>query len=232
MTDSNRSHITLIVDRTGSMDLVRTDAEGGVRTFIRGQQAVDLPATLLLVQFDDDGPFEVLHDGDLKSYTTQYVLTPRGMTPLLDAIGKGIVRTGEKLAAIPEDERSGKVFFVVQTDGEENASKEYTFERVNEMIKHQEGAYQWEFIWLGTGISAQQAFARVSQGTQSVHNTVAMASSGPAVGASYMMTSHNVAQTRAGAQNVTYGAKVDDEGNVIPDVPSKYTPPVVKSKKK
>jgi hypothetical protein len=195
VTDPNRSHITLIVDRTGSMADIRDDAQGAVRQFIKDQQAVDKPATFLFVQFDSRDRFEVLHDGDLGAYRADsYTLSPRDRTPLLDAIGSGIVLTGERLDALPEDQRP-------------------------DMIKHQEDTYNWTFIPLGTGFEAAHQFDTMLVGTRSVHNTVATASTGVAYAAGQGFTSSNIARARVGGQSVTFGARVDDDGHVIPDDP-------------
>jgi hypothetical protein len=77
-------------------------------------------------------------------------LIPRGSTALLDAVGRTIASVGEKLTAIKEDDRPNRILFFIITDGMENASKEYTFERVKEQIKHQREVYSWDFLFLGT----------------------------------------------------------------------------------
>ena len=88
--------ITLVVDRSGSMAEVREDAEGGVNTFI-GQQAKEPGEALLtLVQFDTE--YEFLHTGVPVQSVPKYELVPRGMTALLDAVGRAINETGEKAA--------------------------------------------------------------------------------------------------------------------------------------
>jgi hypothetical protein len=83
-------------------------------------------------------------------------LEPRGNTALLDAVGRAIVETGERLRALPENERPGLVVFVIVTDGQENSSREYTKARVKEMIEHQQNVYKWQFTYLGAN---QDAFA-------------------------------------------------------------------------
>ena len=77
---------------------------------------------------------------------------PRAFTPLLDALGLCIVRTGERLAAIDESARPAKVIFVVFTDGLENASKEYNKDQVRQMVDHQKNTYKWDFIFMGANI--------------------------------------------------------------------------------
>jgi hypothetical protein len=81
---------------------------------------------------------------------------PRGGTALLDAVGRAINETGERLARMPEEDRPGLVIFVVMTDGEENSSKEFSKARIKEMIQHQQEVYNWHFTFLGAN---QDAFA-------------------------------------------------------------------------
>jgi len=83
---------------------------------------------------------------------TTYV--PRGNTALLDAIGRTITTLGETYAAMPENERPERVIVVIQTDGEENASKEYAADAIKAMITEQTSKYSWEFLFLGANIVA------------------------------------------------------------------------------
>jgi len=78
----------------------------------------------------------------------------RGCTALLDAIGKTILDIGYRLSVMGEEARPGKVIFVITTDGMENASKEFTYEKVKELINHQQEKYGWEFIFLGANVDA------------------------------------------------------------------------------
>src|SRR5262249_53284967 len=107
-----------------------------------------------LVQFDT--VYEFVHNAIPLRTVPQCTLEPRGNTALLDAVGRAIVETGERLRALPEEERPGLVVFVVVTDGQENSSKEYTKARVREMIEHQQNVYKWQFVYLGAN---QDAFA-------------------------------------------------------------------------
>ncbi|MCL2471991.1 MAG: hypothetical protein FWF25_09705 [Propionibacteriaceae bacterium] len=66
---------------------------------------------------------------------------PRGSTALLDAVGRSITAFGERLAALPEDDRPSRVIFAIMTDGMENASKEFTHAAIKEMITRQEKTY-------------------------------------------------------------------------------------------
>ena len=79
---------------------------------------------------------------------------PRGRTALLDAVSRSIAETGERLAAMPAEQRPNQVLFVIVTDGGENASQEHTLfnggrESIFRMITHQREKYSWEFVFLG-----------------------------------------------------------------------------------
>ena len=128
---------------------------GAFNTFVDEQQQVAGQASFSLVQFDDR--YEVYLDAvDLAKVgrldRTTYV--PRGMTALYDAVGRAIVATGTRLAALDEAERPDKVVFLIQTDGEENASHEYDAATLQAMIRHQQDKYAWEFVFLGANIDA------------------------------------------------------------------------------
>jgi hypothetical protein len=214
--DTNKSHITLLVDRTGSMGAIRVDAEAAVNTFLDEQKKEPLPCTLLMVEFDNPGnmiDLHTIHDGDLQT-APKYTLTPRGNTPLNDALGMTITRTGERLAAMPEAERPGHVFFVVQTDGQENWSRDWDTKQVTDLIKQQERDYNWTFIFLGTG-PAGFAASQMYKGTQmAAANTVDHAYSGASFMASYAVTGQNVNTARRGGTVKAYGAKIDADGTV------------------
>ncbi|MBX7104668.1 MAG: VWA domain-containing protein [Gemmataceae bacterium] len=155
--DANKTDITLVVDRSGSMAAIQADAEGGINTFIRGQSSETGVALLTLVQFDTE--YEFVHRGVPINSVPEYKLVPRGSTALLDAVGRAIQETGQRLAAMPEAERPGLVVFVIVTDGHENASREYTKARIKEMIAHQQSVYKWQFTFLGAN---QDAFAEAA----------------------------------------------------------------------
>lgn len=151
---SDLTDITLVVDRSGSMQEIRDDAEGGVNAFIAAQAQAPGDAFLTLVQFDTE--YEFVHQGTPIRDVGPYTLYPRGSTALLDAVGRAINETGERLAKMPEAARPALVIFVVMTDGHENSSHEFTKAKIKEMIEHQQSVYSWHFTFLGAN---QDAFA-------------------------------------------------------------------------
>ena len=155
---SDLTDITLVVDRSGSMQSIRDDAEGGVNAFIESQAKEPGEALLTLVQFDTD--YEFLHKGVSVSKVGGYELVPRGGTALLDAVGRAMNETGQRLATMAEQDRPGLVVFVVMTDGEENSSKEFSKADIKTMIQFQQDKYGWHFTFLGAD---QDAFAEARE---------------------------------------------------------------------
>jgi len=140
--------LNIILDRSGSMASIADDMIGGIKTFLDAEKATDDRTIVSFYQFDDK--YDVIFiDKDIKD-DININLVPRGNTALLDAIGRTIVSVGEKLTAMEENDRPNRVLFLIITDGRENASKEYTFERVKEQIKDQREVYSWDFLFLGT----------------------------------------------------------------------------------
>lgn len=147
--------ITVVMDRSGSMSTHKLDAEGGLKTFIEQQAGQPGDCLFTLVQFDT--VYEFVHRAvNLKYIIPVCSLVPRGGTALLDAVGRAIVETGDRLKNISENDRPGLVVFVIITDGEENSSREFTKAKVKEMIEHQQSVYKWKFTYIG---SNQDAFA-------------------------------------------------------------------------
>ena len=146
--------ITMVIDRSGSMQSIRTDAEGGINSFIDQQKREPGEALLTLVQFDTD--YEFVHSGTPIRQVPAFALVPRGATALLDAAGRAINETGARLAAMSEADRPALVVFVIVTDGQENSSREFKREKIREMIQHQQSVYKWQFTFLAAN---QDAFA-------------------------------------------------------------------------
>ncbi|HEV3384770.1 MAG TPA: vWA domain-containing protein [Gemmata sp.] len=146
--------IVVVLDRSGSMQACKDDAEGGLNAFVEEQKKRPGRAVFTLVQFDTE--YEFVHRGEPISGIPPFSLVPRGWTALLDAVGRAIAETGDRLARTPETERPGLVAFVIITDGQENSSKEFNKEQIKQMIQHQSDAYKWQFTFLGAN---QDAFA-------------------------------------------------------------------------
>jgi uncharacterized protein YegL len=144
-----------------------------------------------------DNQYEVLHDRiDIKAVSpiTDKEYFVRGQTALLDAVGVTINKIGGVQKNTAEDYRAGKVLFVITTDGMENASREFNYDRIKAMIEHQKSKYSWEFIFLGANIDAVDVanrFGVARNRTQNFHND----SEGIAL--NYDIVSRTVASFRA-----------------------------------
>ena len=187
--------ITLVLDRSGSMQDIREATQDGVNEFINKQKLIDGNNTFTLIKFDDQYE-RTLNNIPLKD-VQKVKLEPRGMTALLDAIGITINDKGKYFRKLPENERPEKVIFVIVTDGQENSSKEFRREKIFDMIKKQTEKYSWEFVFLGAnqdaiatavsyGINATSAmtYSSTSHNTTSMFVSLASAVSGYSQGIS------------------------------------------------
>jgi uncharacterized protein YegL len=152
MTNPDYAHYVLIIDRSGSMSKIQADAQGGIRQFINDQAALPGKATLSLCQFDNE--HEMVYDFATLAEAAAYVLVPRGMTRLLDACGFAVTQAGERLAALAEKDRPGRVVVLIATDGEENDSREYSLQQVRKLFTVQQETYGWQFTYIGANVDA------------------------------------------------------------------------------
>lgn len=153
--NQNLTEMVFIIDRSGSMNHLQSETISGFNSMIEKQKKEPGEAFVTTILFDNQ--YELLHNHvniqDAKPITDREYYA-RGMTALLDAVGRTINSVGERLSKTPEEERPGHVIFVITTDGHENASHEFTKAKVKEMIEHQQDKYSWTFMFLGANIDA------------------------------------------------------------------------------
>ncbi len=189
------SEIACIIDCSGSMQSIRSDAIGGFNAFLEEQKKHPGSARLTLILFDHE--YERVHDAvDIKHVAplSEATYTPRGTTALLDAIGRTIDDVGKRLAETTEEERPGTVIVAILTDGMENASSDYTRARVAEMIKHQQEKYGWEFVFLAANQDAIQEAQKLSISAKDAMN---FAPTGGGVKVAYAKMSREVSDRRS-----------------------------------
>lgn len=150
--NENYTDITLVIDRSGSMASIKEEMNGAIKSFIDEQKKIDQKCTVSAYQFDDQ--YECMCKNVPISVLDAPKISPRNMTALYDAVGKTINETGSRLRGMPEYDRPGRVIFVIITDGMENASREFTQERVFNMVKTQRDMFNWEFLFLGANIDS------------------------------------------------------------------------------
>jgi hypothetical protein len=210
--------ISVLLDRSGSMDSIKSDTIGGFNTFVKSQQKEPGEATLTLVQFDSQGYDTVFTPQPVAKVPalTGTTFQPRGMTPLLDSMRRLIDETGARLAALPEEQRPDKVVVVIITDGLENASTRTTKAQIRDMVARQQEQFQWLFIYLGAnqdaileagalGIQAQFA------GTYNI--------SSDGVAAAYAAVGQNVNSYRGGGGLRSAAFKSGQRAAMKPDDP-------------
>lgn len=155
------TELVFILDRSGSMSGLEADTIGGYNSMLAKQKNEPGAAIITTVLFDDK--YELLHDRiSLKGIApiTDREYFVRGSTALLDAIGRTISKIGNAQKNTLDEERAEKIMFVITTDGMENASREYGYDKVRRMIERQKERYGWEFIFLGANIDAVETAAR------------------------------------------------------------------------
>lgn len=184
--------IASILDRSGSMSRIKTDTEGGYNSFMDEQKKVPGECTSSLYQFDSK--YEVVYENTPISEVPALILTPRGNTALLDAIGRTVEALGAKYAAMAEEDRPENVILLIMTDGEENASHEYTLDMVKSMLEHQQEVYNWKVIYLGANQDAIAVAGRMGISKSTSLNFAATAAS---VGGSYSIVSESVSRMRS-----------------------------------
>jgi hypothetical protein len=185
------THISLVLDRSGSMSIVRDDTIGGFNRFLEEQQAVPGKATFTFVLFDSSAIEFKSVGADIKNIPklTKETYVPGDYTPLYDAIGQTIEETGGLLKNLPESERPAKVVFVVMTDGQENASRKFGVNRIREMIEHQKTQYKWEFVFLGATIDSYAVGGSIGVQPTNIMN---FGPSGQSVNSAYSSASGNL----------------------------------------
>jgi len=157
----NLTELVFILDRSGSMAGLEEDTIGGFNGMIEKQKKE--PGEVLVSSVLFDTVDEVVHDRvDIREMMplTRETYYVRGCTALLDAVGNAISHIANVHKYAREEDRPEKTLFVITTDGMENASRRYSYQKVKEMIRRQQEACGWEFIFLGANIDAAREAAR------------------------------------------------------------------------
>jgi uncharacterized protein YegL len=149
--DHQSTLLSLIVDRSGSMDSIREDMEGGIKTLLSEQANEKGKCFVTLAQFDDH--YELVADRVPVAKLDPYRLVPRGMTALLDAIGRTISHVRAQVQALEPAKRPDHIVVAVITDGLENASQEWSHLQVMDSVKARI-AEGWHFTFLGANQDA------------------------------------------------------------------------------
>ncbi|WP_197379969.1 VWA domain-containing protein [Mycolicibacterium mengxianglii] len=166
MSNQNLTLIAFLLDRSGSMQSIKSDVIGGFDAFLAEQRAADGDCRVTLAQFDNE--YEVVYNSLPLSDVPPLVLNPRNSTALLDSMGKLITDTAAEIDALGEDDKPGSVIVAIMTDGMENASSEWRRADVKALVEQQTNQSGWEFLYMGAdqdavevgkdlGVKAEQA---------------------------------------------------------------------------
>lgn len=184
------THVLLIVDMSGSMSSLAEDVRGGFNTYIADLAKDDGRYRITATVFDTRFiPLCVAAKLKDVPTMTEANYRPAGMTALLDAVGKTVTEF-EATTTLAAGER---VMVVVNTDGQENSSREFTAGLIAEMIREREVTKRWTFVYLGAGADAWGQGGALgfqhtvntdnsAAGTRSTYSGIAMASSSYAAG--------------------------------------------------
>ena len=155
------TELVFIIDRSGSMSGLEADTIGGFNSLLEKQKKETGEAYVSVVLFDDQT--EVLYDRvNIQKVEPmndrQYYV--RGCTALLDAVGGAIRHIKNVHRYAREEDVPEKTLFIITTDGMENASRQYSFEKVRRMVEHEKEKYHWEFLFLGANMDAIRVAGR------------------------------------------------------------------------
>ena len=160
----NLTEIVFILDRSGSMHGLEKETIGGFNSLIEKQKKEEGEALISTVLFDNE--CDVIYDRmNLRAISpmTEKEYFVRGSTAMLDAVGSAIHHIGNVHKYARTEDVPERTLFVITTDGMENASHRYTWEKVKSMIERQKQRYGWEFLFLGANIDAIETAGNFGQ---------------------------------------------------------------------
>ena len=181
----------------------------GFNAMLTRQKEQEGEANVTTILFDHE--VQLLHDRfPLKAVAplTEKDYYVRGCTALLDAIGYGVEKMANIQRHLPESERAEKVIFVITTDGLENASKRFGYEKIRRMIEREKERYGWEFLFLGANMDAVQEAARFGISSD---RAVRFENDAQGVAVNYHVVSETVCRMRQAACPASIGAEWKEE---------------------
>ncbi|MBN1623810.1 MAG: VWA domain-containing protein [Clostridia bacterium] len=205
-----KTELVFILDRSGSMSGLEGDTIGGFNSMLEKQTKIEGEARVTTVLFDDR--YELLHDrfnlNEVKKLSDEDYFV-RGSTALLDAVGITIEKMVNVQKHQSDQNRADKVIFVIITDGMENASRNYNYRMIQQLIKHEEENYGWEFIFLGANIDAEAEAGKIGIRKERAANYNA-----DAIGTKMMYNSMDeaIAESRCGLEfNIKWKEKIEKD---------------------
>ena len=194
------THIHVLLDRTGSMHSIEKDTIDGFNTFLNEQRGLPGRATISLVQFDSEDPYEEIYsfeDIHTAPELSSETYSPRGTTPLYDAIGKAINDVQHR-TSLEDKNAPDKIAFVIITDGMDNASIEYTKDMVKNLVEDKQNNENWQFVFLSADLDSIVDVGNMGFCGQSV---MAYDANAKGVHSMYASVSSSIASFRSAVEN-------------------------------
>jgi uncharacterized protein YegL len=207
------THVLMIVDMSGSMQSLADDVRGGFNEYVQTLAADSEMTYRLTVTLFDTEFIPLAVDAALSEVPelTRDNYYPRGMTALNDAIGKTLAEFDAKHGKVEQHER---VLVVIQTDGQENSSQEFTAVQVKARIAEKDRSDRWGFIFLGAGPSAWSSGNAYGLG----HSTIATTQTPDGTRSTYSgLATASSTYSRGGSVGETVKALAETEGVVDPN---------------
>lgn len=162
MENKKNTHIIKIIDASGSMFPIKNDTIGGFNSFFEDQkkaninQLGDLTVSIYVFNNTINSICRMKSLNDIPDISSLY--KPSGCTALYDAIGEAINQTDIDLK---DKDNIEKVICVIITDGQENSSKSFSQNAINELIDSKKNE-KWEFIFIGANQDSFQSGSQIS----------------------------------------------------------------------
>ena len=174
--DEVRTKIWFLLDRSGSMQSLAGDVIGGFNRFVQEQASKPDKARLTVIQFDGNNPFELIHDGvriaEVPELTGD-IYSPRGATPLYDAVADLIDRADGRIAGrVTNGQPVEDQLVLIFTDGLENASRRNDRSKVFDLI-HQRQDADWTFVFMGANQDSYAEGGKIGLATGNVQDYAA-----------------------------------------------------------
>lgn len=199
------THVTFVLDSSGSMSKIEDDTKGGFNVFLQEQREEDGTATVTLYDFNDtvelvyrDRPIEEAPKLTNENYK------PGGKTALHDAITRAIDETADSIETKAEKNQPDNVIIVVLTDGKENAS-ETPQDVVRDRVETRRDEHNWEFLFIGAN---QDAALTAEEMGMDKDKSLSMSHSGEGAEEAYRSTSRSISRAR---QEGTTGGYTDED---------------------
>ena len=210
----NTTELVMVLDKSGSMHGLEADTIGGFNSMIEKQKKEEGEVLVSVVLFNERS--HVIYDreeiGRIEPMNEQQY-SVSGCTALLDAVGRAIHHIGNIHKYARKEDVPEKTLFIITTDGMENASREYTYDRLKKMIERQKEKYHWEFIFMGANIDACETAGRFGIGKG---RSVTYKSDHAGTQLNYEVMSEIVHRVRASSSHEELGAALDDETLLAP----------------